>query len=492
MKKMYILVLAMVIALSAGQAFALSSGSYSAGATTMTLNVGECQTRTVFVNGSNFNEGSALVSGGFYVTIDDISQIDIGTVQCYDGTLTPALWDGGTTPIFDPTGNLGGLQVAVSNLGSGVSVPRNPINLCDVQFCCTAPGVTDINIGPIPAFDNFADGNDPAYVYDSVLTGTTITVTNIADPCECSITGPATVAADPLIPVTATYAAAGDAQCTGCTPAYTYTSNCTLGTIDPVTGVLTVSATTVGESCVITATDTACTDVNTGDPVVCILPIQILPGVTCSISIALGRECPGETIDDPAYNRPGRRGLAATCGDIIDFTVCSDCKPYDPDCLVWDLGANLSGSTIVQLTDCCWRMTVGDICEGLDKIVTETVTVTDTCNNGSDSVEIDIGQIIVDIGETTIQPNTESAAVDINLINPNHSVRAITLDIAECDTAYNADNLVCTQCVIDSDRALEYTCSANEQADGSCRVVLYSTDTAAVISQGRGPIAQIV
>jgi hypothetical protein len=98
----------------------------------------------------------------------------------------------------------------------------------------------------------------------------------------------------------------------------------------------------------------------------------------------------------------------------------------------------------------------------------------------------------VDIGETTIQPNTESAALDINLINPNHSVRAITLDIAECDTAYPADNLVCTQCVIDSSRALEYTCSANEQADGSCRVVLYATDPAAVIEQGRGTIAQVL
>jgi hypothetical protein len=137
-------------------------------------------------------------------------------------------------------------------------------------------------------------------------------------------------------------------------------------------------------------------------------------------------------------------------------------------------------------------MIVGNICDELDKSVTATVTVTDTCKNGSDSVEIEIGQIIVDIGETTIQPNTESAALDINLINPEHSVRAITLDIKECDTAYPADNLVCTECVIDPDRALQFTCSANEQADGSCRVVLYATNPAALIAEGRGTIAQVL
>ena len=256
---------------------------------------------------------------------------------------------------------------------------------------------------------------------------------------------------------------------------------------------MTVPVGALDESCTITATDTANTDVNTGDPVVCTLPIQIVafvPPPDCGVEIALGRECPGEAIDDPAYNRPGRRGLAATCGDIIDFTVCSDCDPFDPACLDWDITPALG--TISKIDDCCWRLIVGDICDQLDKSVTAVVTVTDTCRGGTDSVEIEIGQIIVDIGETTIQPNTESAAVDINLINPEHSVRAITLDIAECDTAYKADNLVCTQCVIDSSRALEYTCSANEQADGSCRVVLYATDPAAVIEQGRGTIAQVM
>ena len=30
-------------------------------------------------------------------------------------------------------------------------------------------------------------------------------------------------------------------------------------------------------------------------------------------------------LDDPPYNRPGRRGLALTCGEIVDFYTCTDC-----------------------------------------------------------------------------------------------------------------------------------------------------------------------
>jgi len=463
MKKLLIAVFAVVVALSAGQAFAaayLLEGA--SGNTNVSLTIGQCATYTVAVDGSTMGS-SPLVSGGFLLEQSDGGvAVDNNACQCYDGTLTPAVWDNGVTPVFDPSGFPGGIFVAAANLGAGV-VPSANILICDVTLCGqVATGVTPVTVtvGTVPDFDTFVAQDFT--VYDSTITDATLTITVLADPCECSIAGPATVNADPINPVTAQYTASGDADCVN-TPVYNYTSNCTLGTINPTTGILTVPATTVGESCVITATDTANSDVNTNGAVVCTLPIQILPGVTCSISIALGRECPGEAIDDPAYNRPGRRGLAATCGDIIDFTVCSDCVPFDPTCLVWTVTPNISGSTIQQIDDCCWRMTVGDICEQLDKAVTEVVTVTDTCNNGSSSVEIEIGQIIVDIGETTVQPNTESAALDINLINPNHSVRAITLDIAECDTAYPADNLVCTECVIDPDRALQFTCSAQHR-----------------------------
>lgn len=215
----------------------------------------------------------------------------------------------------------------------------------------------------------------------------------------------------------------------------------------------------------------------------------ILPG-GCGIEIAKGRSCPGEAIDDPAYNRPGRRGLAATCNDVIDFTVCSDCEPFDPSCLVWSIDPSATFFDIAQVDDCCWRLTIDDSCEQLDKIAEYEITVTDTCNNVSDAVVIEIGKVIIDIGDTTVQPNTESAALDINLINPEHSIRALVADICECGGG--EDNLVCTECVIDPDRALDYTCSATEQINGCCKLVIYSTDPAATIAQGRGPIARVM
>jgi hypothetical protein len=210
----------------------------------------------------------------------------------------------------------------------------------------------------------------------------------------------------------------------------------------------------------------------------------------CGIEIARGRTCPGEEINDPAYNRPGRRGLAVTCNDVIDFTVCSDCDPFDPSCLVWSIDPAEPFLSIDQIDDCCWRLTIDDSCQQLDKIAQYEITVTDTCEWGTDSVEINIGKVIVDIGDTNIQPNSESGLVDLNLINPEHSIRALVTDVYECTG--EEDNLVCTQCLVDPDRALDFTCSANEQEDGSCRVVVYSTDPSAIIPQGRGIIAQIV
>ena len=46
--------------------------------------------------------------------------------------------------------------------------------------------------------------------------------------------------------------------------------------------------------------------------------------------------------------------------------------------------------------------------------------------------------------------------------------------------------------MIDADRALDFTCSTHELPDGSCRVVLYSTNPAALIMQGRGTVAQVI
>lgn len=211
----------------------------------------------------------------------------------------------------------------------------------------------------------------------------------------------------------------------------------------------------------------------------------------CGIEIARGSTCPlSEAIDDPAYNRPGRRGLAATCNDVIDFTVCSDCMPFEPTCLVWTIEPPGLFLHIAQIGDSCWRLAIDDSCEQLEKIATYTISVIDTCNNVTDSVEIDIGKVIVDIGETNVQPDMGSATVDINLINPNHAVSAFTLAVAACDGG--EDHLACNLCEVDPGRAFGFTCSASEQPDGSCMIVMYAVGPSDIIEPGSGTVAQLV
>jgi hypothetical protein len=267
----------------------------------------------------------------------------------------------------------------------------------------------------------------------------------------------------------------------------TLTDQCNVGVCDPGTGTC--------EQDPVPKNGNACNDVdNCTENDICVngecAGTDIPDCISCAIEIARGRACPGETIDDPAYNRPGRRGLAATCNDVIDFTVCSDCLPFDPSCLVWSIDPAQSFLSIAQIDDCCWRLTIDESCQQLEKIAEYEITVTDTCNNTSDTVVIEIGKVIVDLGNTTVQPNTESATVALDLINPEHHVKALLADICEC--AGGEDNLECTGCVIDPDRAPQFNCSAFEQPGGCCRVVIYSTNPAALILQGRGPVAQVI
>ena len=481
MKKLIIVLFAMAVAMTAGQAFALP-GVYNMGDDNMTLVGTACEDRVVSLDATGCGE-EPFVSGGFFLQNDNPDKAGVTACDC--SAAIGSLWDQPVLVVFDVEGYPGSVYVPVVNLGAGVPVSNNII-ICEITICGKEPGTANLCVDTIPDFATWVNEIER----DPYIDGDCVAVQVVGDPCECSIAGPATIEGDALNPVTQQYTASGDAQCVN-PPVYNYAMTCTGSsgaTINATTGLVTVPPTTVTDSCTITVTDTANTDINTGEPVVCTRDITIAGGSLCSTVIALGRECPGEAIDDPAYNRPGRRGLAATCGDIIDFTVCSDDKNFDPADLTWTITPSGLG-TITQFDDCCWRLIVGNICDDLEKTATFTVTVADGSCASSDSVEIEVGKVIVDIGETTIEPNSQSATVDINLTNLNHSVRAISLDIAACS---GDDNLVCTECVIDPDRALQFTCSANEQPNGTCRVVLYSTNPAALITQGRGAIAQVV
>jgi len=111
----------------------------------MDLYVGQCETRTISMDGTGWGT-SPLVAGGFSIMqSDDGAAVDITACQCYDGTLTPAIWDAPITPVFDPTGRPGGLFVAVANLVEGVT-PSSNILLCDVTFCGMSTGEASIII----------------------------------------------------------------------------------------------------------------------------------------------------------------------------------------------------------------------------------------------------------------------------------------------------------------------------------------------------------
>ncbi len=208
---------------------------------------------------------------------------------------------------------------------------------------------------------------------------------------------------------------------------------------------------------------------------------EIYEGGTCDL---------GLPIDDPAYNRPGRRGLALTCEDIVDFCVCTDCVNLDPACLAWAIDPAEPYLSIVANPNGSARLTVGESCDQLEEIREYTVTVTDTCNGWSDSVVLELGKVTIDVQDVSVKKGSGSFKVPVSLVNRYNAVRAMSVDICECDGG--SDGIVCDSCSIDPARALEFNCSAHETADGCCRVVLYSTNPAAFILRGAGTVLNVV
>ena len=195
-------------------------------------------------------------------------------------------------------------------------------------------------------------------------------------------------------------------------------------------------------------------------------------------------------IDDPAYNRAGRRGLALTCEDIVDFCICTDCINLDPACLVWTVDPAEPYLGINKNPDGSARLMVGESCDQIEAIREYAVTVTDTCHGWSDSVLVELGKVTIDIEDVNATRGAESFEVPVSLINRDNSVRALIVDICDCDGG--DDRVVCDSCIINPDRALDFSCSAHEMANGCCRVVLYSTDPAGLLSEGAGPVLTVV
>jgi hypothetical protein len=219
---------------------------------------------------------------------------------------------------------------------------------------------------------------------------------------------------------------------------------------------------------------------------------------------------------DTIYNRPGRRGLAMTCCELEQICLCTDCDDCDPETYIWEATTSAPLDVVLTVAGDGMSATLDVIPPHPDELIEITVTVTD-CHNNVDEILVLSGKVAIGLGSTNAHPSTQTADVDLLLWNPEHHVKAIQVDIGSCDmyaceglneveclnelddilcqwdgaACTHSDNMVCTSCVVDENRAAEFVCSANEQPDGTCRVILYNTEPDDLIQQGSGAIARI-
>jgi hypothetical protein len=211
----------------------------------------------------------------------------------------------------------------------------------------------------------------------------------------------------------------------------------------------------------------------------------------CTGNIYKGGTCDlGLPIDDPAYNRPGRRGLALTCEDIVDFCVCTDCGNHGAACLIWTIDPADPYLSISAISTSSARLTVGESCDELEDIREYTVTVTDTCNGWTDSVVVELGRVAIDVPDVSIQKGGNAYTVPVTLVNRYSDVRALGADICECEGG--DDKMACAGCTVDPARALAFSCAVAERDDGCCSVIMFATNPAALIFRGAGPVVNVI
>ena len=315
-------------------------------------------------------------------------------------------------------------------------------------------------------------------------------------PCGCTVApNPATlqsgVTPSQVLTVTTTGICAN-------TPSYTWVEDCTQaslagpGPVNPNTisldpGII------VDQNCTVTVTDAANTIGTPPQNVQCTGAIEVLAAAACKLKIYRGGTCErAEEIIDPAYNRPGRRGLALTCCEEVTFCLCSNCNP-EIDCPVWTFEVVEGDTSITLVTvenpDGSW--TLHAPCPCPDTLTTIEVCVTDPPSGivVPDCVYVQVGRVLLDIGETNAHPDTASIDVAVSLINPDHYVKALEFTIQECGNDA-PDNLACYECDADEDRAPNFFCSAVEQLDGTCKVTMWTTENS-LIARGSGPILSV-
>jgi hypothetical protein len=274
MKKIFVIIwtVALVLGLTLSQSFAIAqfsiNGENPLALTLETVPPNNCQTVTITLDpGGVIN--TSLITAACGINYDE-SQVLISSVVVADADAGGPWYPGFTGDYGDAAGP-GTYYITVGNFAT---VPVNaPIPICDVEFCCLGPGVSEIYI--VPGY-GLGDIIGDTTVWDGDVHNGIINLSQIAPACECDIAGPLTVEFYEYDSVTEYYIASPGPHCTN-PPNYEWSDNCISGYVNQ-NGLLTVPPISSAEDCEICVMDLANTDINTGELVECCISIEMVPG----------------------------------------------------------------------------------------------------------------------------------------------------------------------------------------------------------------------
>ena len=452
------------------------------------------ETVTVDIYVDNWDTGGwptePVFGAKMFLTIDNPSAVQLNSCTPYD-TANGGIWDPAFSVNTAVDANTQQLEVAIFTC--------NPITDKLKLFSCELQCIAEEDAsGP-----NIHLDADPGAAGTSGLAGAItpggaacgaphgetagpadVELDQMPPPCQINITP------DPVTIAAGASQAFDDGDSGSCiAPDQTWTTDCVNGSIDPGTGVFTADICYgADEVCTVSVSDAANSAACGVPGADCTADVTIDCQDLCLLEIYVG----GYPVPPcNTFSKPGRRGLALTCGDTVQFDYCTDCDESQPGqetpCPEWSMAVDSGVPPAGTNLDADGLLTIGPDCTDLEAAAVLAITVTDTCQSVtlSDTVYVTIGEVLLSIDSINTVPGSDGVVVTLNMKNQDHAVKGIQTDIADAD-----NYLSCTSCVADPDRAPEFMCSANEVGD-VCRVVLISTNPAGLIEEGDGAVLTI-
>ncbi len=262
-----LLMVGLMISPASAVNYAVDVNGNGTGDSALSIEVGDSVTLGFYIEAYSCAPNDKLFGVSPYISYDytaaTISACSPNTAAQCDGSLS-----GCTSP--EP----GVLSLICSNF-TFITVTGNKYKMGSATLTCDND--TDFNL--VMANDIGGPYND-GFIADCNLasifpTDAVVAVNQFIPPCECAVT-PATAVVQPVTGSTVTQdfnAAPSNNYCDN-PPAYVWTEDCALATINPVTGLLSVPETFIGETCTVCATDTANTG-DAGEPAQCCALVEI-------------------------------------------------------------------------------------------------------------------------------------------------------------------------------------------------------------------------